>query len=599
MHGKKERGFLLKIIWQSSKERYFWMIFFVLLSVIPKFINVYGIKIIIDLITRQASFADIVFAILFLVIGESVYYLFGGLYNNIIIPKSDIKIKKFLNDKMFLKLSSCDLQCFDDSEFYETVTLGIKDADKTVIDYFLSLQNFLINITGLIFIGAMIAAIDAIVLLAPLAAVAVTLALNFFVTKLTYRFSNEKIKAERYSEFLKRIFYSPAYAKEIIVLPFKALLFKEYDKTNQTLLDINAKYSKKLTALRIVSDICFSLLAFGLIMCIVSYRVIYRQLSIGDFAALTNASLSSVNSFMTVALTLPELNKYKLYSKNITSLLNYENRIFSPAHPLSFGGDYFIEFKNVTFSYPFTPQNTVLNDVSFTVEPNSKLAIVGFNGSGKTTLINLLLRLYDVSSGEITYGGNNIKEYSLSELRGKFNILFQDFQKYPLSVCETVLMRAPNSDSDIELVWNTLEKVGLKEKILGSANGLNSKITREFDKEGLVLSGGEMQKLMLARILAQPQPVIILDEPSSALDPMSETSFFDDIIKNIRDKTVIFITHRLNAAKNADKIILLRNGRIIQTGTHRRLISEEGEYKNMYEMQAKRYELDPDEKIII
>lgn len=160
-------------------------------------------------------------------------------------------------------------------------------------------------------------------------------------------------------------------------------------------------------------------------------------------------------------------------------------------------------------------------------------------------------------------------------------------------------MRAPNSDSDIELVWNTLEKVGLKEKILGSANGLDSKITKEFDKEGLVLSGGEMQKLMLARILAQPQSVIILDEPSSALDPMSETSFFDDIIKNIRDKTVIFITHRLNAAKNADKIILLRNGRIIQTGTHRRLISEDGEYKNMYEMQAKRYELDPDEKIII
>ena len=180
MHGKKERGFLLKIIWQSSKERYFWMIFIVLLSVIPKFLSVYGMKTIIDLITRQASFADIVFAILFLVIGESVYYLFGGLYNNIIIPKSDIKIKKFLNDKMFLKLSSCDLQCFDDSEFYETVTLGIKDADKTVIDYFLSLQNFLINITGLIFIGAMIAAIDAVVLLAPLTAVAVTLALKLF-----------------------------------------------------------------------------------------------------------------------------------------------------------------------------------------------------------------------------------------------------------------------------------------------------------------------------------------------------------------------------------------------------------------------------------
>ena len=155
----------------------------------------------------------------------------------------------------------------------------------------------------------------------------------------------------------------------------------------------------------------------------------------------------------------------------------------------------------------------------------------------------------------------------------------------------------PKSDIKIKKFLN--DKMGLKEKILGSANGLDSKITKEFDKEGLVLSGGEMQKLMLARILAQPQPVIILDEPSSALDPMSETSFFDDIIKNIRDKTVIFITHRLNAAKNADKIILLRNGRIIQTGTHRRLISEDGEYKNMYEMQAKRYELDPDEKIII
>lgn len=316
---------------------------------------------------------------------------------------------------------------------------------------------------------------------------------------------------------------------------------------------------------------------------------------IGDFVALANAGLSIVNGFMRVAAVFPQLGKCKLFANNIMDLLNYQSTILPPEKPLALPADHSIEYKGVTFAYPFAGEHTVIKDVSFRIEENQKVAIVGFNGSGKTTLTNLLLRLYDPIAGQITLGGNDIRAYDPIALRDSFNIMFQDFQQYPLTIAEFVLMRPAISEKDIVLVWNSLERAGLKEKIESLPLGLQTKISKEFDENGENFSGGEIQKLLLARVFSQPQKILILDEPSSSLDALAENYIFDEILKNIREKTVIFITHRLSPAKDADKIILMKNGEIIQQGTHRALMQTDGEYKTMYEMQAKKFELDPEE----
>jgi ATP-binding cassette subfamily B protein len=319
---------------------------------------------------------------------------------------------------------------------------------------------------------------------------------------------------------------------------------------------------------------------------------------VGDFVALANASLAIVGSFMSIALVFPELGKHRLFAQNILELLQYENTVASLQNaPPPDGSEYSIEYKNVGFSYPFDKDKTVLHNINFHIEKNKRIALVGCNGSGKTTLIKLLLRLYDVSEGEIFLGGKNIKEYDLSGLRNSYGLLFQDFQQFPITIGENVLMREIETEQDEQLVWDALKKAGISEKIKECRNGIYTKLTKEFDETGVSFSGGEIQKLMLARVFAQKQKILVLDEPSSALDALSENFIFDEIFNNVSDKTVIFITHRLGAAKNADEIILLKDGAIIEKGTHKELMELNGEYAQMYGIQSQRYIIDPEEKM--
>lgn len=595
----KVRNFLAHVVWESDKRRFLWLLINCILSILPQFVSIYGLKIVVDLIVKESNIKNIIGVIGFLVVLECIYSFYNSLYNHYIVPQSNVRIRKHLNDRLFNKLTQLDIQCYQDKEFYDAYTLGVKDADVVVIDYIKSLETLISNIMRLLLIISMVAIIDWWILFVPLIGIIVSLLFNFGISKLTYKFSNSRTKKERYADFIKRIFFTQSYAKEMIVLPIKKLIFSEYDSINDEVKKITSKYSAKISVLDVLSNLVFNIFGFGLILCVISYRIVETQQGIGDFVALSNASLAVINSFLFVVSVFPELSKYKLYSKNIVNLLEYKSEIESPNNPIDIPNNYTIECNNVSFAYPFMSEHLVLHNINLKVEQNQKIAIVGFNGSGKTTLTNLLLRLYDPTMGEILFGGYNIKKYDLVKLRQSFNILFQDFQQYPITIAEFILMRPIKNDEDIDIIYDSLERVGLKEKIENFSLGIQTKITKEFDDDGEVFSGGEMQKLLLARVFSQPQKILILDEPSSALDALSESYIFDEILNNIVDKTVIFITHRLSAAKNADKIILMKNGEILQQGTHNELMKIDGEYKTMYEIQAKKFELDPEERISI
>ena len=246
-----------------------------------------------------------------------------------------------------------------------------------------------------------------------------------------------------------------------------------------------------------------------------------------------------------------------------------------------------LEIKDISFKYPLGEKNS-LNHLSMTLSKGEKIAIVGDNGGGKTTLIKQLLRFYNPSEGEILYNGVNLKDYNESSIRKQYSIVYQDFQIYALTVAENVLMRKLRGKEDEEIVRKALASVGLLEKVDSLKDGIYTKVTREFDREGATFSGGENQRLVIARVFASNASVYVLDEPTSSLDPLSEERINKLILKNT-DKTMIIIAHRLSTVVDADKIYLIRNGSIVEEGTHSELMSLGGRYYEMFTTQTELY----------
>lgn len=226
----------------------------------------------------------------------------------------------------------------------------------------------------------------------------------------------------------------------------------------------------------------------------------------------------------------------------------------------------------------------ILKDINLKINAGEKVAIVGLNGAGKTTLIKLLLRLYDPVSGNIEIDNIDIKNYDLEYYRKGFGVVFQDYNLYAATLSENILM---DEISDKTAVKYAIEKSGLSNKNIDS----DSNITREFDDNGTVFSGGESQRVAIARVFARPFHTLILDEPSSALDPVAEYNFNKILLEASGGKTVIFISHRLSTTQIADRIVMIENGEIIESGTHQELMKKNGKYSVMFNMQAEKYRI--------
>lgn len=244
-----------------------------------------------------------------------------------------------------------------------------------------------------------------------------------------------------------------------------------------------------------------------------------------------------------------------------------------------------LEFRNVSFSY--NEEQTIQN-LSFVITKGQTAALVGHNGAGKTTIIKLLLRLYDPTSGTVLYNGRDIRQYNLKAYRELFATTFQDFQMFGMTIKENVLM-GRHYEKEEELVIDALKKAGVYEKVLSLDDGIDTMMTKEFDADGAVLSGGERQKIAVARTFVKEAPMKIFDEPSSALDPIAEYELFQNIMKEGSDHTMLFISHRLSSVKNCDKVFMLEKGHLIEEGTHSELIAANGSYAQMYKKQAMNY----------
>jgi ATP-binding cassette subfamily B protein len=521
-----------------------------------------------------------------------LFLIFGIIYEIIVIAcdyrqlVDQKKVFKSLNNMIFDKAASVDISCYEDPAFYDSY----KRATEILTGgYFLAFCIDLANVVGsfisfFLVIGVVVS-IDPMYLIF-LAPVMFVFAVNILKSKLFYKRDLEMTTNNRIKAYTQRTVFLKDFSKDMRTSNIFSVIFNRYSKAVKNNITIIKKYGWKLYFYSMIGSLFGEVIPIVGTYAFASYQFINDSgLNISGFSVV----LSSINSIRSTVSTIgdsfSELTNMALYFQNLHDFFDYKSKVTSGEKEV----DEFesLEFKNVSFKYP-SAKSYSLNNVNLKINKGETTALVGVNGAGKTTFVKLLLRFYDPTEGEILYNGINIKEYDLDSFRAKFATVFQDYKTFALSVNENVICHEC-SEEEKEIAKQALKQSGVWNKIETLPNGADTVLTREFDNEGAGLSGGESQKTAVARMFAKDFDIAILDEPSSALDPIAEYNMYENLIKATKNKTVIYISHRLSSAVLSDKIFVLGNGTIIESGSHKELMELGGEYSNMFTLQASSY----------
>lgn len=554
------------------------------------FYSIFFIKYIMHAAEVKKSFLEIMIFILVTTILFGLFELFTVWYDNKYRPKTDNIIYKEVNALLFEKATEVELACYEDTEFYNNYTLAIKEADVriySVLENFAAILFAVIAGACVLFNMFLIDKYVIVFVLSPLIG-------NFFFGKklnqVMYKRDLESVPHQRRMDYVNRTVYLKEYTKEIRTSNIFDVLKDTYEEGYDGILNVIRKYTGKAAFHQFWQNIFTFLVIFQGVMFYSAYRaLVSHSIALSDFAVLTSGMVSA--SWILIGLSNNILTTFQnsLYIENLRKFLEYQPVIKetqegkAPSKQIKC-----IELNNVSFRYN-GQKEPVIKGMNLHIAEKEKIALVGHNGAGKTTLVKLLLRLYDPESGEIRLNGENIREYQVKGYRRLFGIAFQDYQIFSMTVAENVLMREPESDGDYALVRRSLEKSGVLEKVLSLDKGMDTVLTKEFDENGAVLSGGELQKIAVARAFSKNFEVALFDEPSSALDPIAEYKLYENMMEVCRDKTVVFISHRLSTAVLADRIYMLEDGKVVEEGSHAELMQKDGKYADMFRKQAEKY----------
>jgi ATP-binding cassette subfamily B protein len=583
-------GYILKLLWKASPFRILATILRTITEqVFYVFFFVYLTQYIFTAIETRTKYSDLIIMITFACICHIGIHILSAWYGYY-IARNDPKIYKYIFDLIISKAERIPLVRFEQPDFYDKFTRALDEA----IDRGFKILDTIARLLAGVFAGFatmfLIINVDPILLLFTILPVASSLIAGKANSKLWYDMTLEKTHQNRIIGYTKRIFYEKKYAGEIRLYGIKELLFKKHRDAFNKLYDIDVKYRKKIAFYSVMNDLVFRVLMFFGSMIYIVYKVTTgNHVLIAPYIAMINAIGFMSGNIEDAIVNFIDLTKQAAFTQKLRDFLEYrdENKKLKSLVPITKPIDE-IWIKNVSYTYAGS-NKPVIDNISLHIHKGEKIALVGHNGAGKTTIVKLLMGLYDIESGEIIAGGNNILNYEKSEYHKHFGVVFQDFQIFSLPLAQNVLMRTPENDEDRNRVIEALQKAQFGEKLASLPEGIDSMVTKEFDEKGIGMSGGEAQKIAIARVFAKDCDIAILDEPSSALDPIAEFNMYNNMMEVAKNKTVIFISHRLSSARMADKIYMLEEGRIIEQGNHEELMNMNGKYAEMFNLQAQNY----------
>ncbi|MDM0721809.1 ABC transporter ATP-binding protein [Clostridium perfringens] len=552
------------------------------------FLNIIMPKYIIDELLGARRIKVLILLVLLTVIGNGVL----NLINRVLDKKCNIKNEEVVAGFDLLigkKVMDLDFENIEDPEILnlkERALFPIRNQGA-IWQLTYNISKGLTEILKIIGLIGVILTLDWIII----ALIILIVLLSSFMYKksqrLQHKFFDSLIPLNREFGYYINTINDFSAGKDIRLYNVAPLFVKKLDEFNINSTNAFIKMFSKLGVYEGLNEIVLQLqmvIVYGYI----TYKVLINSIGIGDFTMYTNAAINfskSISNLFGSYVTIRQMCRYLqafMEFENIESKHTKEGKKIGNLEKVN------IEFKNVSFKYPRSKEFTLKN-VSIKINEGEKLSVVGLNGAGKTTFIKLLARLYEPTEGEILLNGVNINEYDYDEYMKLLSVVFQDFKLMSFSIKENIALNDFNKVKDEE-IEEVLIKSGFGKDLEKLPKGINTPIYKNFDEGGIEFSGGQAQKLAIARAVYKNAPIVILDEPTAALDPKAEYEIYSKFNELIGKKTTIYISHRLSSCRFCDNIAVFQKGKLIQYGTHDELVKDKGnEYETMYSAQAQYY----------
>lgn len=590
----KRLFYIFSLVWQTSPWILIIMTFMAIFEGIMPVIGAYlSSEIINELSVSYGGGEMLIKGISSLLILQFLYLFLTRLMSQISSIVNNIAgelVVNHVNVKIMTKAKDIDMCAFDRPEFYEKLENASREAGHRPIHILRANFSAFSTVISMI---SFIAVLWAVSPFAPflIAAISIPSAIISFVyRRKNFMYMRHRSKDRRQMNYYSSLMTNKDLAKEVKMFGLSDTFIGRYKQ-------VFKRYFKGLKRLFLTEgfwQIGISLVSTGvncILFIMIAKGVLKGEYQVGDYTLYTNALTSVAAGIASLIGTIASIYEGTLFIDNMITFMNEEKTvvpIIDTPRELKRHIAHRFELKNVSFRYPGTSRDVIKN-VSTVIEEGSTVVLVGLNGAGKTTLIKLLTRLYDPTEGEILLDGYNIKEYEPSDVYAAFGIIFQDFGKYAVTVRENIVFGQVSKEYDESKLFRAASQSNSEDFIRALPKGFDTPLMRYFENDGIELSIGQWQKLSIARAYYSDTDVLILDEPTASLDAIAEQEIYRQFDELRKDRTTVFVSHRLSSATTADKIIVLQNGQVVEEGTHNELMAQKKQYYELFSAQAERY----------
>lgn len=542
----------LRVIWKASPLYIISKVLFSLCNTVIGIMDVFLLKLILDGLNRNM---ELVLYILIIYTSISVFIQFiQSILQERIIPMQEEKVKYTIEINLYKEAERKELSLFDDSEFYDRYFFVLTNGKNNIINIVDNIIELISQIFMTVSMIGVVVYYDISMIFIVIFFVIISNFINLHKSRVVHDKYTSLIPNDRRIDYVNRIFYLKEFAAEIRIFDFFKVFNNIYVKAIKSKLNIIRKYSKKIIRASFIENSSQELLQF-ILLCYMSLKVFANELIISDFIVIFNSIAELNTQLLAIVSTIPLIYGNLLYIDDYFNFFEKNDVVKELSKEESINS---ITIKDL--SYYYSEGNSVLEEVNLSFVKGEPSVIIGANGSGKTTLIKCICGVYSPKKGSILYNGVQIDRETI---RKKSSVIFQDFQLYASTIADNILPDQIDNSEKERIVIDALKKVGLYEKISKLENGIYTEVTHEFSERPTIsFSGGESQKIAIARAIAKKSDIIILDEPTSALDFVSEKNIFVLLNELCKDKILIYITHRLDAISNVKNIFLANNGKI-------------------------------------